>query len=212
MPSSLQGGPAAQQQHKMQTATWQAQAPATPYSPCIAIPCAACHACLCCRELPGTGVAFTIAARPSSPTAAHQAGSDMAGPGAYYNPAAEAALQSSKAFSFGARLAAPAGAAAGADSPGPASYAVPEDKGGPAYTIGGRLQRAGTVIVPHGPHRFWSRVRLEMLLQMPTYVQPASGCVMARNHESLTICLCHLCCCFCCFCCCCCCIYCRCYQ
>ncbi|WIA35656.1 hypothetical protein OEZ86_004068 [Tetradesmus obliquus] len=102
-------------------------------------------------ELPGTGHAFTIAARVPSPSAAQQPGSELAGPGAYYNPAAEAALQASKAYSFGARLAPPAGAAAGADSPGPASYAVPEEGGGPAYTIGGKLRSTDVSSDSPGP-------------------------------------------------------------
>jgi hypothetical protein len=93
----------------------------------------------------------------------------LTGPGAYYNPAPEAALQSSKAFSFGARLAAPARAAAGADSPGPASYAVPEDGGGPAYTIGGRLKAAGEVVL----HMYHIDSRLDSLLQQ--HVQLALG-------------------------------------
>jgi hypothetical protein len=84
--SPLQPGPAAQQQPNSSTASRQRLGRPRRllhHIHHVSQHVLLLHACLCCRELPGTGVAFTIAARPSSPTAAHQARSSLAGPGAH---------------------------------------------------------------------------------------------------------------------------------
>lgn len=97
----------------------------------------ALHACA--REAPSSSHAFSIAGRPASPASKQDR---QVGPGLYYNPDAEAALQGSTAFTIGARLTL-GDRVRGADSPGPASYSAPVNMPGPSYTIGARHEAAG---------------------------------------------------------------------
>lgn len=96
-----------------------------------------------CREtvLGSSGPAFSLAGKANSPRPAAESDA-LRGPGVYYNPQAEAALQGGKAFTIGSRLVV-GEAAAGQDSPGPASYSLPVERLGPAITIAGRPKLPG---------------------------------------------------------------------